>query len=130
MCILILVSPCLPYACCYWLTWIVFDVFVNVYFVCIVPCCVRFRCVLAICLFHTHDLCSCGLCLSFSCEMVLAHFHSRNNMIIPPELLGVYTDGSNQGNGFSSSVFNFIHNSEQLLRRFLGRFSMTGLFTL
>ena len=39
MCILTLVYPFRLHACCYWFTWIVFDVFVSVYFV-HVACCV------------------------------------------------------------------------------------------
>ena len=37
--LLILIYPFFPHACCYWFTWIVFDVFVSLYFV-HVACCV------------------------------------------------------------------------------------------
>ena len=38
MCSLILVCPFFPHACCYWFTWIVFDIFVSVYCVHVVYC--------------------------------------------------------------------------------------------
>ena len=41
MCIVIPVCSFFPYACCYWFTWIVFDVFASVYFVHVALLCVR-----------------------------------------------------------------------------------------
>ena len=54
----------------------------RMYCVYIVSCCVRFRCIIVIYLFHAHGLCFCSLCLLFSCEMirVLDCFHMRKNI--------------------------------------------------
>ena len=66
-------------ACCYWFTWIVFDVFVSVDFVRNVSYCVCFHCFLVIYLFYTPEFCSGSFCLLFSCEMILGSLHLRNN---------------------------------------------------
>ena len=66
-----------PSCCCYWFTYIVFEVFVSVYFVHIVSCCVQDIFVL-----HSHDLCSCSFWLLFTSETILGRFHLRNDIFV------------------------------------------------